>query len=281
MDKLKILIGLVYTQLMFCDEHGKLQFHRVMTDTDRPWISIKEILRMVKQALCMDKPIGYNRLIKSVHIDIQYWGVHFGFILQTLREEMKRYLSEGCELTIQTIKDYEEGERAEKKLEDWEVRIWKLSPLEAMDHNELDSNMIQVLWDQKEWDVPLIYTECSIPKCIYEPYEPFKERIMDSTLLIEDRMPILLIDRGQSVGKKENNLRGSPNVSHFYIRWEEGTHSQPDVNGLFFCRTWADYVLFWLKLGNARFYLSVHRQCRDQPTSPLSSITLISCLKTG
>ena len=233
MEKLKVLVGLVYTQLMFCDEHGKLQFHRVMTDADRPWISIKEVLRMVKQALCMDKPIGYNRLFQSVHIDIQYWGVHFDSILQTMRKKMERYLSEDCELSIQTIKDYDEivGERTEKKVDDWEASIWEFSPLEAMHHNE-EPDIIQVLGIQKECNMPLLYTEYGTYIYRFEPYEPFKRRILNYQL--EDSIPILAIDEGQSSWKKENDLRGSPNVSHYYIRKEGGSCSQPEVNNLVF-----------------------------------------------
>jgi hypothetical protein len=235
MDKLKVLVGLVYTQLMFCDKHGKLQFHRVMTDADRPWTSIKEVLRMVKQALCMDKPIGYNCLIQSVHIEIQYWGIHFTSILQTLREEMERYLSEDCELSIQTIKDYDEivGERTKEKVDDWEASVWELSPLEAMHHNE-EPDIIQVLGVQKECHMPLIYSEYGTPICSYELYEPFKGRKMNCQLLLEDRIPILSIDGGRSNWKKENDLRGSPNVSDSYIRKKGGARSQPEVNNLVF-----------------------------------------------
>jgi hypothetical protein len=222
MDKLKVLVGLVYTQLMFCDKQGKLQFHRVMTDTDRPWTSIKEVLRMVKQALCMDKPIGSNCLIQSVQIDIQYWGMNFASILQTLRKKMEQYLPEECELSIQTIKDYREivEERAREKVEDWEASLWEFSPLEVMDHIE-QPDVIQEIWVQKEWYEPLIYTEYGLPLLRYERYEPFKGRIMSYEMPFDDPLPTSSIDGIRSNWKKENDLRGSPNESHSYI-WSEG-----------------------------------------------------------
>jgi hypothetical protein len=234
MDKLKVFVGLVYTQLMFCDEHGKLQFHRVMTDVDRPWLSIMEVLRMVKQALFMDKPIDYNFLIQSVHIDIQYRKNHFASILETLREKMERYLSEDCKLSVRTTKDYYEfvGETAEEKVHDWEASVWEFSPLEAVDHNK-EPDSIQVLGVQKEGYAPLIYTDHGVPMRCYEPYEPFKGRIMSCELLLEDRISILSIDGGRSNWKKENNLRGSPNVGLIYFRKEEGG-PQPKVNKLVF-----------------------------------------------
>ena len=149
---------------------------------------------------------------------------------------MERYLPKDCELSIQTIKDYDEivGERTEKKVDDWEASIWEFSPLEAIHHDE-DSDIIQVLGVQKECNIPLLYSEYGTS--IYrfepnEPNEPFKRRILNCPL--EDSIPILAINGGQSSWKKENNLRGSPNVSHSYIRKEGGSCSQPEFNNLVF-----------------------------------------------
>lgn len=106
MEKLNVKVGYVFTQVMFCDDQGKLHFHQVMTDVDKPWESVKEVLMMVKQALCMDKPKGYYRLIQSVTVDLQYKKVNFSSLLETLREEMEFYLSEGCQVSIRTIMEH-------------------------------------------------------------------------------------------------------------------------------------------------------------------------------
>lgn len=223
MDKLKVLVGLVYTQLMFCDEHGKLHFYRVMTDADRPWLGIKEVLRMVRQALCMDKPIDYNLMIQSVHIDIQYRKVHFDSILEKLHEEMECYLSGGCEIFIKTTNDKYEvfGERTEEKVEDWRASIWRFNPSETLDYNE-EPDIIEVLRVQHEWYLPLICSEYGAPMQSYGQYKPFKERIMGGELLLGDKIPTLFIVGGPSNWKKENDLRGSPDVSGSYYRESGG-----------------------------------------------------------
>lgn len=96
MEKLHVQVGYVFTQVMFCDGHGKLHFHRVMTDVDKPWRSVKEVLGLVKNALGV-------LLLMAVQVEIQYKQVHFSSLLASLREELINYLDKRCQLTIQVF----------------------------------------------------------------------------------------------------------------------------------------------------------------------------------
>ncbi len=107
MEKLHVTVGFVFTQVMFCDGHGKLHFHRVMTDVDKPWKSVKEVLGLVKNALGV-------LLLMAVQVEFQYKQIHFSSLLASLREQLVSYLTNGCQLTIQVFDVVEEPENMEE-----------------------------------------------------------------------------------------------------------------------------------------------------------------------
>ncbi|WP_134702384.1 hypothetical protein [Ammoniphilus sp. YIM 78166] len=92
MEKLNVQVGLVFTQAMFCDGQGKLQFHRAMTDLDKPWVSIQEVLEMVKQSV--------DDVIESLHIEFEFKEVNYMRVLNSLRDELDYYMEEGCPISI-------------------------------------------------------------------------------------------------------------------------------------------------------------------------------------
>lgn len=96
MEKLHVTVGYVFTQVMFCDGRGKMHFHRVMTDVDKPWKSVKEVLGLVRSALGV-------LLLMAVQVEFQYKQVHFSSLLAALREELMNYLDKSCQLTIQVF----------------------------------------------------------------------------------------------------------------------------------------------------------------------------------
>lgn len=98
MEKLHVQVGFVFTQVMFCDGRGKVHFHRVMTDVDKPWRSVKEVLELVKGALGV-------LLLMAVQVEFQYRQVHFSSLLASLREELTHYLDKRCQLTIQVFEE--------------------------------------------------------------------------------------------------------------------------------------------------------------------------------
>ncbi len=105
MEKLNVQVGLVFTQAMFCDEQGKLQFHRVLTDLDKPWESIQEVLEMVKQ--------GVNQVIESLHIEFEFREVNYMRTLDSLRDELAYYAEEGCLITIRNGLENDNAEGGE------------------------------------------------------------------------------------------------------------------------------------------------------------------------
>lgn len=88
MEKLNVKVGFVFTQVMFCDGQGKLQFHRVLTDVDKPWESVKELLGLVKQTLTMDKPKIMNNMMRAIHVEFEYKTIQFMTLLTTLRNQL-------------------------------------------------------------------------------------------------------------------------------------------------------------------------------------------------
>jgi hypothetical protein len=63
-----------------------------MTDLDKPWESIQEVLEMVKQSV--------NQVIESLHIEFQFKEVNYMRTLDFLRDELAYYIEEGSLISI-------------------------------------------------------------------------------------------------------------------------------------------------------------------------------------
>jgi len=107
MEKLNVTVGFVFTQVMFCDSHGKLQFHRVLTDVDKPWESVKEVLGLVKEALSMDQPKVVRGLMAAIQVHLEYKKVNFQHYLVRLRDELAVAFS-NCLIYIENLYEDEE-----------------------------------------------------------------------------------------------------------------------------------------------------------------------------
>ncbi|RXT08782.1 hypothetical protein [Ammoniphilus sp. CFH 90114] len=109
MDKLNVRVGLIFTQVMFCDGNGKLHYYRVMTDLASPRKSIREVFSMMKKTLLESPWQDGRNPFDLIHIELKYKNINYTSILESLREELGHYLSEGCLVNIQTVNENEEA----------------------------------------------------------------------------------------------------------------------------------------------------------------------------
>jgi hypothetical protein len=72
MSRMKVHVGVVFTQAMICDPKGKIHYHKVMTDVDKPWVSVIEAIT----ELMPKKPIPTCNPLDSLDIRINFTNVH-------------------------------------------------------------------------------------------------------------------------------------------------------------------------------------------------------------
>ncbi|MEW9671760.1 hypothetical protein [Ammoniphilus sp. 3BR4] len=208
MEKLNVKVGLVFTQVMFCDGQGRTHCHQVMTDLANPWKSIKEVLGRVKKTLYYSQSIAEDSPIDLINIELKYKNVNFMSILQSLREELRFYLSEGCLVSIQTM---EENEEAAEMEELQMVQGRQLAYLRAAD--ELEQDLISVFYMEG----------VLFPLYRKEKGTIFIEQAVEHGMEERERIPFggKRIQLGWNMGRKQcstwkgsKHRRGSPNVNY-------------------------------------------------------------------
>lgn len=209
MEKLNVKVGLVFTQVMFCDGQGRTHRHQVMTDLANPWKSIKEVLGLVKKTLYFNQSIEEDHQIDLINIELKYKNVNFMSILQSLREELRFYLSEGCLVSIQTMDDNEEAVEMEELQM---VQGRQLAYLRAAD--ELEQDLISVFYMEGvifplyRKEKGTIFVEHAVEHGVEE-----RERIFSGGKRIQPEW-----NMGGKIfpaWKGAKHRRGSPNLAHF------------------------------------------------------------------
>ena len=134
MEKLNVTVGFIFTQVMFCDDHGKLHLHRVMTDVDKPWESVEEVLGLVKEGLSLDKPNFIHRLMTTIQIHLEYKMVHFQSYLMTLHDKLSAAFS-NCLILIKDLQEEAAQPAIEQQEEQW-VSL-KSPPADSMEEGQV------------------------------------------------------------------------------------------------------------------------------------------------
>ncbi|RKD22960.1 hypothetical protein BEP19_12070 [Ammoniphilus oxalaticus] len=151
---LNVTVGFVFTQVMFSDNQGKLQFHRVLTDVEKPWNSIFELLELICNALRSDgQQQSVYSLMNRLQIQVQYKTVHFDRLLGSLQEALS-VAYENSQVTIHNSR----GEA--------------LTPIKPIDNHAVD--WIEAEEQQEQPKRPVLVAEQVT--CAVTQLQPFQQQ---------------------------------------------------------------------------------------------------------
>ncbi|HJV46850.1 MAG TPA: hypothetical protein VJ824_14125 [Bacillota bacterium] len=75
MNRIKVHVGVVFTQAMFCDEKGKIHYHKVLTDVDKPWVSVVEAISELKKTF-PEQTFPWSHHHCDLELQINFTNIH-------------------------------------------------------------------------------------------------------------------------------------------------------------------------------------------------------------